>query len=75
MEQTKMDKTPGILLALDFRKAFDTLEWPLIHYALETYNFGESLRRWIEVFYTDIESTVLNNGFASNWIKPSRGVR
>ena len=75
MEQTKIDKTPGILLAIDFRKAFDTLEWPLIYYALETYNFGESLRRWIEVFYTDIESTVLNNGFASNWIKPSRGVR
>ena len=38
MEQTKIDKTPGILLAIDFSKAFDTLEWPLIHYALETYN-------------------------------------
>ena len=75
MEQTKIDKTPGISLAIDFRKAFDTLEWPLIYYALETYNFGESLRRWIEVFFTDVESTVLNNGFASNWIKPSRGVR
>ena len=75
LEQTKTDKNPGILLSIDFRKAFDTLECPIMHKALETYNFGESLRRWIEIFYKNIESTVLNNGYASKWIKPSRGVR
>ena len=75
LEQTKSDKSSGILLSIDFRKAFDTLEWPIMHKALETYNFGESLSRWIEIFYKNIESTVLNNGYASNWIKPSRGVR
>ena len=46
-----------------------------MHKALETYNFGKSLRRWIAIFYKNIESTVLNNGYASKWIKPSRGVR
>ena len=35
---------------------------------------GESLRRWVGIFYNNIESTILNNGFATNWIKPSRGV-
>ena len=39
------------------------------------FNFGESLRRWVGIFYNNIESTILNNGFATNWIKPSRGVR
>ena len=39
------------------------------------FNFGESLRRWVGIFYNNIESTILNNGFAINWIKPSRGVR
>ena len=29
---------------------------------------------WMD-FYTDIESAVLNNGYATNWIKPSTGVR
>ena len=75
MEQTKIEKSSGLLLALDFRKAFDTLEWPLIQYTLLMFNFGESLRRWVEIFYNNIESTILNNGFATNWIKPSRGVR
>ena len=47
----------------------------IVHKALETYNFGKSLRRSIAIFYKNIESTVLNNGYASKWIKPSRGVR
>jgi len=38
LEQTKTDKSSGILLSIDFRKAFDTLEWPIMHKALETYN-------------------------------------
>ena len=29
----------------------------------------------MKFFYKNIESTVLNNGYASKWIKPSRGVR
>ena len=75
LEQTKTDKSSGILLSIDFRKAFDTLQWPIMHKALETYNFGESLRRLIEIFYKNIESTVLNNGYPSKWMKPSKGAR
>ena len=58
---------------MDFRKAFDTLEWSCIHYALELY--GDSLRNWVKVFYTEIESAVINNGLATNWFKPTSGVR
>ena len=75
LEQTKTDKSSEILLSIDFCKAFDSMEWPIMHKALETYNFGESLRTWIRIFYKNIESTVLNNGYASKWIRPSRGVR
>ena len=75
MEQTKKLNHSGILLSLDFQKAFDTLEWSCIHHFLKLYNFGDSLRNWVKVFYTDIESAVLNNGYATNWIKPSTGVR
>ena len=41
----------------------------------QDFYFGTNLRRWVEVFYKDIESAILNNGFATNWIKPSVGVR
>lgn len=40
------------------------------------YNFAaDSLRRLINVFYSEIESAGINNGFATNWIKLSAGVR
>ena len=45
MEQTKIEKKSGLLLALDFRKVFESLEWPLIQYALKRFNFGESFKK------------------------------
>ena len=42
MEYTKIENKGGILTSLDFKKAFDSLEWPLIHKTLETFNFGDS---------------------------------
>ena len=69
------EKKGGILVSLDFEQAFDTLEWQFIMKVLDLFNFGENVKRWIRIFYTNIESTVLNNGFTTNWIKPTRGVR
>ena len=30
MEQTQVNNTPGILISVDFKKAFDSLEWSCI---------------------------------------------
>ena len=68
MDYTKTENLSGILLSLDFKKAFDTHEWPCINKVLDTLNFGESVERWISVFYANIEK-------ATKWFKPSRGVR
>ena len=72
---TKEQKIPGILVALDFRKAFDSLGWPFIMRILDAFNFGSSIKRRISTFYTSVESAVLNNGYTTNWFKPSKGVR
>ena len=42
---------------------------------LDYFNFGTDVKRWVSTFYTNIESAVLNNGFGTDWFKPSRGVR
>ena len=44
---------------------------PYKYSALEK-EFGDGLKYSIKI---DVESTILNNGFATNWIKPTRGVR
>ena len=75
MEITKSQNLPGILTSLDFRKAFDSLEWPFIMKTLDYFNFGSDIKRWVNIFYTNIESTVINNGFTTNWFRPSKGVR
>ena len=40
-----------------------------------TFNFGTDMKRWVSTFYSNIESTVVNNGNRTNWFKPSKGVR
>lgn len=59
----------------NFRKTFDTIEWKFIQRTIELFNFGESIQRWISIFYVNSESAVLNNGFCTNYFRLSRGVR
>ena len=75
MEYTKAHNIPGILVSLDFRKAFDSLEWSFIMRTLDAFNFGTCIKKWVCTFYTNIESAALNNGFLTKWFRPSRGVR
>ena len=62
MEYTKMEELTGVLVSLDFKKAFDTLKWQFIKSVLNLFNFGESVRQWTSVFYTNVENAVLITG-------------
>ena len=69
IKYTAEKNIPGLLLFLDFEKAFDTLEWSFIRKTFLHFGFGTSLLNWIKVFYCDIESCILNNGWASNFFQ------
>jgi len=75
LKQTELENIPGILLQLDFRKAFDTIEWSMIQQVHSIFNFGVSIKHWIETFYCIAESSVINNGFTTRQLKLPRGVR
>ena len=72
---TKLSKVPGILLAIDFEKAFDSLRWDFLEKCLQTFNFSQNFRSYINVLYCEISAAVLNNGHMSHWFAPERGVR
>ena len=72
---TAAKNIPGLLLFLDLEKAFDTLEWTFIQKTLKYFGYGPQLLKWINIFYCNIESCILNNGWESNFFKPTRGVR
>ena len=56
INHTESNKIPGLLLFLDFEKAFDTVEWPFIWKTLDSFNFGPSITNWIKLCYQNIES-------------------
>ena len=66
---------PGMLLCLDFEKAFDSLDWKFMTKALKAFGFGEDICRWIATFYRKINSTVIVNGQTSSWFSIERGCR
>ena len=62
MEYTKTFNIPGVLLFIDFEKAFDSLEWNFMFKCLEIFGFGHSLVRWVETFYSNVSSCIINSG-------------
>ena len=69
------ENLPGLLLCLDFEKAFDSLNWRFMHDVLNAFKFGPGFRRWIETFYKNIKSSVSLNGQMSSWFNIGRGCR
>ena len=75
MDFTDKENIPGLLIFIDFQKAFDTLEWSYLYKCLEAFNFGDELICWVRTFYQNIQSWVINNGSASDYSNLERGVR
>ena len=75
MFHTKKEEKPGIAIFLDFRKAFDTVEWDYLRAALQRFNFGPDILNWFDVIYNNASSCVLHNGHASDFFLLERGVR
>ena len=65
----------GILLTIDFKKAFDSLEWNFMLKILQTFNFGPSFINWIKTIYNSPEACIKNNGHISEVFQISCGIR
>ena len=75
LEQALLQKKPGMLLLIDFEKAFDTVAWSFIFKCLKYFNFKNDIITWIETFYKDIKSTIIVNNSPTTWFKVERGCR
>jgi len=75
MFETEKQNIPGMLLLIDFEKAFDSVSWKFIHNILDVFNFGDSIKKWIQLFQNNTESCVIQNGYFSSFFKLGRGCR
>ena len=57
-----------------FKKAFDSLKWNFMLKCLEILNFGPDLIKWIQTFYKNVSSCIINNG-TGQYFQVGRGVR
>ena len=75
LEYTERKNISGLLVAIDFQKAFDSIKRSFMFKALSAFNFGPSLIHWIKTIYRNITSTVMNNGYTTTPFEILRGVR
>ena len=75
MHYTEKMQIPGLLILIDFQKAFDSISWNFIYKTLAFLGFTDEFMRWIKLFNTDIKATVLQSGFTSEFFDIGRGCR
>ena len=67
MHHVESDDLPGLLVQIDFEKAFDSISWGFLYQVLEYFAFDKELIEWINLFNNDINAFVLKCG---NLLKP-----
>jgi len=68
-------KIDSVLISLDAKKAFDSVDHKYIVDTLKAYGFGDGFVKIFKMLYRDITARILINGFQSESIKIKRGVK
>ena len=63
---TEEDDIPGILLLIDFEKAFDSIFCSFVYVTLKFFNLGESVIKWVRTFHKDITSVITQIALCQN---------
>ena len=75
IDYCKLNNKPGILLALDFQKAFDSISKEYMIYAFKTFGFGKQFIQWVKVLFSETKSCMLYNGWLSEQFEVNKGVK
>lgn len=73
MDYYDKENLQRLIFIADF--SFDTMNWNFIYRCLNIYNFGERFIKWINVIHKNPCSKIINNGYISDKITLSKGVR
>ena len=73
--ESEMGEVPGLMLLIDFHKAFDSLAWDFAHLTLKKFNFPSDIIDWIEMSQKNAESKVSQSGWLSQTFQLQRGCK
>lgn len=68
-------RTKGLILKLDFKKAFDTVDWKFLFDFIGKMGFGSRWINWIQWLLNLSRFSVLVNGSPTKEFTPSRGLK
>ena len=73
-EYCKEENIPGLLISVDFLKAFDRVDYNAMYKAMEFFGIEGEYLKLIKILFQDFELCTLNNGLISNWFTPNKGI-
>lgn len=62
LQYLEENNMPGLLMLIDFEKAFDSVSWEFIFNVLNYFNFGKYFIGWIKTMFNDIKLCFIQNG-------------
>ena len=65
----------GLLMLIDFEKAFDSVSWRFLMKVLCFFNFGPNIQKWITLLNSNITAAVQQCGYLSEFFNIERGCR
>ena len=75
IKYTEDNKIDGLLMLIDFEKAFDSISWKFMYLVLEKFGFTDHLIKWVRLFNTNINASVLEFGILSDFFQMNRGCK
>ena len=75
LDATKHLNNPGLMVFIDFEKAFDSVSWNFLYKTLTFFNFGQTFCNYIKLLYSNPRCCVMNNGHSSQFFNITRGIR
>ena len=63
MFYTRENKIPGLLMQINFQKAFDSVSWDFLYTVLQRFVFDDNFIEWIKLFNNEIKAFVTQCAF------------
>ena len=74
MHHVNKAKKLALILLIDFKKAFDSIDLSFMETVLKTLGFGKYIREWIRLFFSGREAYILMGGHLTEKIILEQGV-
>ncbi|XP_074346083.1 secreted RxLR effector protein 78-like [Apium graveolens] len=71
----KIHRVDGLIIKVDFPKAYDSVDWACLKQVLQCMNFGTKWINWIDALLLSTIMPILVNGSPLEDFSPIRGLR